>query len=80
MPRRSLYSSVAERQSCKLKVLGSIPSGGFRSPGSRSRKGAADRGGLRLGGWARAARVEKLQGLGSFEQPGATGGEAEGGG
>ena len=26
----SLYSSVAERQSCKLKVLGSIPSGGFR--------------------------------------------------
>ena len=24
-----LYSSVAERQSCKLKVLGSIPSGGF---------------------------------------------------
>ena len=23
-----LYSSVAERQSCKLKVLGSIPSGG----------------------------------------------------
>ena len=29
-PRRnSLYSSVAERQSCKLKVLGSIPSGGF---------------------------------------------------
>ena len=29
-PRTScLYSSVAERQSCKLKVLGSIPSGGF---------------------------------------------------
>ena len=26
---RCLYSSVAERQSCKLKVLGSIPSGGF---------------------------------------------------
>ena len=25
----SLYSSVAERQSCKLKVLGSIPSGDF---------------------------------------------------
>ena len=25
----SLYSSAAERQSCKLKVLGSIPSGGF---------------------------------------------------
>ena len=25
---RRLYSSVAERQSCKLKVLGSIPSGG----------------------------------------------------
>ena len=24
-----LYSSVAERQSCKLKVLGSIPSGGY---------------------------------------------------
>jgi hypothetical protein len=24
-----LYSSVAEHQSCKLKVLGSIPSGGF---------------------------------------------------
>jgi hypothetical protein len=23
-----LYSSVVERQSCKLKVLGSIPSGG----------------------------------------------------
>ena len=33
----SLYSSVAERQSCKLKVLGSIPSGGsfswHRKPG-----------------------------------------------
>ena len=27
--RTGLYSSVAERQSCKLKVLGSIPSGGF---------------------------------------------------
>ena len=27
----SLYSSVVERQSCKLKVLGSIPSGGFLS-------------------------------------------------
>ena len=26
---RCLYSSVAERQSCKLKVLGSIPSGGL---------------------------------------------------
>ena len=25
---QSLYSSVAERQSCNLKVLGSIPSGG----------------------------------------------------
>ena len=25
---QGLYSSVAERQSCKLKVLGSIPSGG----------------------------------------------------
>ena len=24
-----LYSSAAERQSCKLKVLGSMPSGGF---------------------------------------------------
>ena len=24
-----LYSSVVERQSCKLKVLGSIPSGGY---------------------------------------------------
>ena len=36
-PRRSsLYSSVAERQSCKLKVLGSIPSGGFwRRPRAR---------------------------------------------
>ncbi len=28
-----LYSSVAERQSCKLKVLGSIPSGGYFPPG-----------------------------------------------
>ena len=27
-PRGRLYSSVVERQSCKLKVLGSIPSGG----------------------------------------------------
>ena len=27
--QHGLYSSVAERQSCKLKVLGSIPSGGF---------------------------------------------------
>ena len=26
---KCLYSSVAERQSCKLKVLGSIPSGGL---------------------------------------------------
>ena len=26
---KCLYSSVAERQSCKLKVLGSIPSGSF---------------------------------------------------
>ena len=26
---RCLYSSVVERQSCKLKVLGSIPSGGY---------------------------------------------------
>ena len=26
---QGLYSSVVERQSCKLKVLGSIPSGGF---------------------------------------------------
>ena len=29
---RSLYSSVVERQSCKLKVLGSIPSGGCAAP------------------------------------------------
>ena len=28
-PRISLYSSVLERQSCKLKVLDSIPSGGW---------------------------------------------------
>ena len=28
-----LYSSVAERQSCKLKVLGSIPSGGLSLTG-----------------------------------------------
>ena len=28
---QSLYSSAAERQACKLKVLGSIPSGGFIS-------------------------------------------------
>jgi hypothetical protein len=28
-----LYSSVAERQSCKLKVLGSILSGGFKTHG-----------------------------------------------
>ena len=28
-----LYSSVVERQSCKLKVLGSIPSGGFFASG-----------------------------------------------
>ena len=27
-----LYSSVAERQSCKLKVLGSNPSGGLLKP------------------------------------------------
>ena len=26
--KHRLYSSVVERQSCKLKVLGSIPSGG----------------------------------------------------
>ena len=26
--RKRLYSSVVERQSCKLKVMGSIPSGG----------------------------------------------------
>ena len=35
-PRRNrsgLYSSVVERQSCKLKVLGSIPSGGFSGLG-----------------------------------------------
>ena len=29
LPQDRLYSSVAERQSCKLKVLGSIPSEGF---------------------------------------------------
>ena len=29
---QSLYSSVVERQSCKLKVLGSIPSGGLCPP------------------------------------------------
>ena len=29
LARQSRYSSVAERQSCKLKVLGSIPSGGL---------------------------------------------------
>ena len=28
--KHGLYSSVVERQSCKLKVLGSIPSGGCR--------------------------------------------------
>ena len=33
---RCLYSSVVERQSCKLKVLGSIPSGGFM-PSFRTR-------------------------------------------
>ena len=31
--RQGLYSSVVERQSCKLKVLGSIPSGGFSGLG-----------------------------------------------
>ena len=40
-PRRqhsqSLYSSVVERQSCKLKVLGSIPSGGFFAVASQMR-------------------------------------------
>ena len=30
--RQRLYSSVVERQSCKLKVLGSIPSGGCCAP------------------------------------------------
>ena len=34
--RRSLYSSVVERQSCKLKVLGSIPNGGSLIPSSSS--------------------------------------------
>jgi hypothetical protein len=34
--RISLYSSVAERQSCKLKVLGSIPSGGSLDNGRRN--------------------------------------------
>ena len=33
----SLYSSVAERQSCKLKVLGPILSGGYAQP-SAARK------------------------------------------
>ena len=28
-PRISLHSLVVERQSCKLKVLGSLPSGGW---------------------------------------------------
>ena len=32
----SLYISVAERQSCKLKVLGSIPSGGFCQVAARA--------------------------------------------
>ena len=37
--RHRLYSSVVERQSCKLKVLGSIPSGGFCEPsGERGRR------------------------------------------
>ena len=31
--RKRLYSSVVERQSCKLKVLGSIPSGGCMAVG-----------------------------------------------
>ena len=32
----SHYSSVAERQSCKLKVLGSIPSGGLIHAGMQA--------------------------------------------
>ena len=41
--RHSLYSSVAERQSCKLKVLGSIPSGGYcRTRQARSKTTTTD--------------------------------------
>ena len=40
--RRGLYSSDAKHQSCKVKVWGSIPSGGFRF--CRSRLSWADRG------------------------------------
>ena len=53
----SLYSSVVERQSCKLKVLGSIPSGGLfyvmalvASHGSCRSRHAAYRCGLVLHG------------------------------
>ena len=43
-----LYSSVVERQSCKLKVLGSIPSGGFSAVShDPSRKWRNTRGGTR---------------------------------
>ena len=35
----SLYSSVAERQSCKLKVLGSNPSGGWKPAYPRAELG-----------------------------------------
>ena len=39
-----LYSSVAERQSCKLKVLGSIPSGGsFSLKNSGSKRARNDK-------------------------------------
>ena len=37
-----LYSSVAERQSCKLKALGSIPSGGLITVQSSGRHCALD--------------------------------------
>ena len=40
--QHGLYSSVAERQSCKLKVLGSIPSGGYY-PASTPARQAAER-------------------------------------
>ena len=81
LPRRSLYSSVAERQSCKLKVLGSIPSGGFRSPDSRSRRRQQTQGSSGSGGGhgRRGSRSCKVSAALS-KQPGATGGEAEGGG
>ena len=41
--RQRLYSSVVERQSCKLKVLGSIPSGGYcRTRQARSKTTTTD--------------------------------------